>query len=357
MKRFQRFRQRMQRNWKKLLMRYLQPGKLRILPDTLTIELTNRCTLACSCCPNGCDREHCRPQHTLTLNDFLQLLGQIDIPFKKVFLHLHGEPFLAKDLPQIIALLIGRGVEEFSIFSNAYHIDLSLLEQLLTMSDRCKLNIAFSAELYDAATYESIRCPGKFADVWQSLEQIDTIMERHQCNYSVNAIINAQAIDTLKDCVPSIFARLQRLNSLHLSSAFPWPHLPETGDIAGHLRLHRRICNQIWELPTILSSGEVTMCCSDYRGECIVGSLYDHTFSELMNNCEARRFRRNIALRKAECNTICRDCLIDRHIDFSRVVRRRFIERAKSAVIEKYFAHFHKYFVIDKEMGSGSKQK
>ncbi len=351
MKRFQRFRQRMQRNWKKLLMRYLQPGKLRVLPDTLTIELTNRCSLACSCCPNGCDREHSRPQHTLTLDDFQQLLGHIDIPFKKVFLHLHGEPFLAKDLPRIVQLLVQRGVEAFSIFSNAYHIDLSLLEELLAMADRPQLNIAFSAELYDAVTYESIRRPGKFADVWQSLEQIDAVMERYQCDYSVNAIINAEAIDTLKDSVPGVFARLHRMSSLHLSSAFPWPHLPGTGDVAGHLRRRRRICNQIWELPTILSSGEVTMCCSDYRGECIVGSLRDHTFSELMNNREARRFRRNIVLRKAECNAICRDCLIDRHISFSRVVRRRFVEQAKPEVLEKYFAGFNKYFLIDKAIG------
>lgn len=331
-------------------MRHLQPGKLLYLPDTLTIELTNRCTLACKCCPHGSDPEHHRPPHTLTQSEFQQLQRQIDIPIKKVFLHLHGEPFLVKDLPQIVAQLISRGVEEINIFSNAYHIDMSLLSQLLTQSDRCTLNLAFSAELYDAATYESIRYPGKFLDVWQTLEQIDNLMKRHQLHYTVNAIVNSRTIDTLKDRVPLLFDRLQQLNSLHLSSAFPWPHLPETGDIAGHLRLHRRICNQIWELPTILSSGEVTMCCSDYRGECIVGSLYNQTYSELMNCPEARRFRRNIALRKAECNTICRDCLIDRHIDFSRVVRRRFIERAKPAVLEKYFAHFHKYFVIDKEM-------
>ena len=351
MKRFRRFRQRMQRNWKKLQIRYLQPGKLPVLPDTLTIELTNRCSLACICCPNGCDREHCRPLHTLTLDDFRQLLGQIDIPFKKVFLHLHGEPFLAKDLPQIVALLVERNIEEFSIFSNAYHIDMVLLEQLLRITDHKKLNLAFSAELYDAATYESIRCPGKFSDVWQSLDQIDAVMVRYQRDYSVNAIINAQTVDMLKESVPGIFARLKRLNSLHLSSAFPWPHLPETGDIAGHLRHRRHICNQIWQLPTILSSGEVTMCSSDYRGECIVGSLRDHTFSELMNNREACHFRRNVALHKAERNTICRNCLIDRYINFSRVIRRRFIEQAKPAVLEKYFANFHKYFVIDYEIG------
>lgn len=350
MKRFQRFRQRLFSAWKKLCIRYLQPGKLTSWSDTLTIELTNRCTLTCNCCPNGRDRERCRTLHTLTFDEFQQLIDQIDIPFKCVFLHLHGEPFLNKELPQIADLLIKRGVEEFCIFSNAYQIDLSLLEQLLVLMEHRKLNIAFSAELYDDFTYESIRKPGKFTTIWQSMEQIDSIMVRHQRNYTVNAIINASTIDTLKDNVPVIFAKLRGMDRLLFSSAFPWPHLPETGDIAGHLSQHRNICSQIWQLPTILASGEVTMCSSDYRGECIVGSLYDHPLSKLMNNREARRFRRNIALRKADHNIICSECLIDRHKPFTRIVKRQFIEKTNTQTLERYFASYHKYFDIDEKV-------
>lgn len=350
MKRFQRFRQGMYSAWKKLCIRYLQPGKLTSWLDTLTIELTNRCTLACKCCPNGRDHERCRTQHTLTLNEFQLLLRNLDIHVKRVFLHLHGEPFLNKDMPQIADLLIKRGVEELCIFSNAYHINLSLLEQLLTVMEERKLNIAFSAELYDSSTYESIRHPGRFSVIWQSLERIDSIMARHQCSYTVNAIINASAIDTLKDKVPPIFARLQNMDSIFFSSAFPWPHLPETGEIAGHLKTRRNICSQIWQLPTILASGEVTMCSSDYQGECIVGSLYNHPFSKLMNNQEARRFRRNIALRKADRNQICRECLIDRHMPFTRIVKRTFIEKANAQTLERYFATYHKYFDIDEKI-------
>ena len=350
MKRFKRFRQRLFLTWRKLCIRYLQPGKLTLWSDTLTIELTNRCTLACNCCPNGRDRERCRKQHILTLNEFQQLIDQIDIPFKRVFLHLHGEPFLNKELPQIVDLLIKRGVDEFCIFSNAYQIDLKLLEQLLGVIDHRKLNIAFSAELYDDITYESIRKPGKFTTIWQSMEQIDSIMVRHQRNYTVNAIINASTIDTLKDKVPVIFAKLRGMSSLLFSSAFPWPHLPETGDIVGHLSPHRSICSQIWQLPTILASGEVTMCSSDYRGECIVGSLFNYPFSKLMNNREARRFRHNIALRKADRNTICSECLIDRHKQFTRIVKRQFIEKANIQTLERYFATYHKYFDIDDQI-------
>lgn len=347
MKQFQRFRQRMESNWEKLLMRYLLPGKLRILPQTLTIELTNRCSLACACCPNGCDHEHHRTHHTLTATEFKQLLEQIDVPVTRVFLHLHGEPFLVSDLPVIVGMLIERGIDDFSIFSNGYHIDLTLLDQLLDVTDSHKLDLCFSAELYSRQVYESIRCPGHFNAIWESMEQIDAVMARHQKDYSVNAIIDPQSIDTFKDTVPQIFQRLKQLKDIHFSSAFPWPHLPQTGDIAGHLGSRRSICSQTWQLPSILSSGEVTMCSSDFRGECVIGSLWEHRYSELINNPEARRFRRNIALRKPQRNQLCADCLIDRHQPLSRTVKRKFVEKAKEAQLEQFFAKFHSYYDLD----------
>ena len=339
--------QRVKSIWEKILMRWLLPGKLRVLPTTLTIELTNHCSLACSCCPNGCDRSHCRPRHTLSLTDMQRLLTQIDVPFNRVFLHLHGEPFLVKDLPAIVRLLIDRGVHEFVLFSNAYQIDVGLLDQLLDVVAGHQFHICFSAELYSQRTYESLRQPGRFEIVWQSMEQIDAVMARHDRRYSVNAIIDPQAIDSLKDTVPPIFQRLHQLKDIHFSSAFPWPHLPQTGHIAGHLNTRRNVCSQMTELPTILSSGQVTMCSSDFRGECIVGSLWEQKYSELINNPTARRFRRNIALRKPARNLPCRNCLIDRHQPFSRIVNRKFIDKADETMLEKYFTKFHTYFNLD----------
>lgn len=344
MKRLQRFRQHISSEWTKLQVRYLFPGKLPKLSDVLTIELTNRCSLACSCCPNGLDRKRCRPQATMTLADFTKLLDQIDVPYRKVFLHLHGEPFLNHDLPAIVELLGRCGVAEINIFSNAYRIDLPLLEDILRKKGEAELRLAFSAELYAREAYERLRCPGHFDVLWKSLDSVDAVMAKYDSCYSVNAIIDASFIDSLKDVVPTVFQRLTRLNDLHLTSAFPWPHLPETGDVAGHLMPRRPICNQTWEMPVILASGEVSMCNCDYTGECIVGSLWEHKFRELLNNAAARRFRRNLALRHPERNALCGDCLIDRHVSFSRVVRRRFVEKASAATLEKYFANYHKYF-------------
>ncbi len=349
MKKGRPFRQRIRNTWVKLKAKLMLPLGRNDLAGALTIELTNHCTLACTCCPNGCDSTHCRPRHTLAEADFAPLLSQIDIPFNHVFLHLHGEPFLNKDLPQMAELLIGRGVGKITVFSNAYHIDLDVLERLLEKTAGCELELCFSAEIHDKNTYERLRHPGKYETVWQELEKIDRLMAAHQQGYSLISIIDSQSIGVLSMTVPEIFRHLKQLKDIHFSSAFPWPHLPQTGDIAGHLSKRRAICSQIWQLPVILSSGEVSMCSSDYRGECIVGSLREHKYSELVNNRQARLFRRHVATRHADRNTICSECLIDRLNIFSRTVRRKFIEEAKTSTLEKYFSSYNKYFEIDEQ--------
>ncbi|MBQ9202827.1 MAG: SPASM domain-containing protein [Prevotella sp.] len=341
--------QQLRHNWFKLRVRLMLPVRRSELSDALTIELTNRCTLACSCCPNGREPQGCRPKHNMTAATFQQLLRQIDIPFHQVYLHLHGEPFLNKDLPDIVEQLRRRGVRQYSIFSNGYHIDLSVLEQLLAKTEDCELDLCFSAELYSKQSYEKIRCPGQYETACQSLDAIDEVMARHGKSYSLIAIIDEEAIGELSHTVPPLFSRYRQLRDIRFSSAFPWPHLPETGAIAGHLGHRRRICSHLWHLPVILASGEVSMCSNDYRGECIVGSLHDHKYSRLLNNRAARRFRRNIACREADRNSICRECLIDRLDTFSRIVRRHFVETAKEESLNKYFASYHKYFDVEKD--------
>ena len=341
------FRQHIRNRWVKLKAKLMLPLRRTDLAGALTIELTNHCTLACTCCPNGRDSSHCRSKHTLAKDDFEPLLKQIDIPFSHVFLHLHGEPFLNKDLPAMVELLVKRGVSKFTVFSNAYRPSLDILSQMLDKLGDSELELCFSAELYDKQTYERLRHPGNFETVWQSLEEIDRLTASHDQRVSLISSIDSQAIATLSTAVPELFRRLRQLKDIHFSSAFPWPHLPETGDIAGHLSSRRAVCSQIWQLPVILASGEVSMCSSDYRGECIVGSLWEHTYSHLMNNRKARLFRRHIATRRADRNTICEACLIDRLNIFSKTVRRKFIEEAKPATLEKYFATYNKYFAID----------
>lgn len=186
MKYLRKYSQKIQDALSKINMKYLHPGKLNKLPDDLIIELSSRCTLACKCCPNGASGIRTRPRCDLGTDTFKQICEHIDLPIRNVFLHLHGEPFLNKDICDIITMLKKRGVTSFNIFSNGYLIDTVLLKRVIEQLNGCDFNICFSAEIYDCDTYERIRYPGKWNKIWQSLEAIDATMGELDCSYSIN---------------------------------------------------------------------------------------------------------------------------------------------------------------------------
>lgn len=337
----------LRKEWDKFKARYIYRGRLHNAGDTLVFEATNICTLRCSCCPNGLDSEHCRPRHRMSLEECKVLVNNIDIPISNVFLHLHGEPLTNNELPEIANCFYEKGVRKFTVFSNGYNIDMQTLEGLLRMPADAEWKISFSAELYDKSQYENIRTPGKFAEMEKNLKGIDDLMGRYRMGYSINAIIDAEDLDMLPERVVSIFESYPHLESIQFSSRFPWPYLPETGDLAGRLKMRRSICTQTRELPVVMSNGDVSLCSSDYRGDCVVGSLMEHKFSELMDNKQARRFRLNHLNHHPERNVPCKDCLIDRYRGFSRKITGKFVKNASEQNLQKFFDSFRKYYVYE----------
>lgn len=339
------FKRKLKSEWIKFRARHIDRGALHRLSDTVVLELTNRCTLTCSCCPNGKDASGCRPRHTMTTDEFETLWSNMDVPVRSVFLHLHGEPFLNKDLPEIARRLQERGVRKFTIFSNGYGIDTGVLESLLRLTGKGEWSIAFSGEMYSKGAYEEIRTPGGYERILSNMKVIDGLMSRYGMGYAINAIIDSATIGEARANVRKLFGELTQLTEIKFSSRFPWPHLPETGDLAGHLVSRRPICSQVWDMPVIMSDGRVSLCSSDYRGECVVGSLHDHRYSELMNNGQSRAFRLNLLNRHPEKNPLCADCLIDRYQGFMRGMRRKFAMTASEEHLDRYFDSFKRYFV------------
>lgn len=338
------FRNKIKSEFGKFLARYVYRGCMRTYPDVLVMEPTNRCSQICSCCPHGRDASSFRELHTMTRREFNIIIDNIDLPIRRVFLHLHGEPFLNSDLPYMAQRLMDRGVVEFNIFSNANFRDLSILEQMLSLTKSAKWNFAFSAEIHSIKSYEHLRKPMKFENLIKNLEYIDELMARYNHGYAINAILEGEFIDEARKNIQDNFKRLNKLDKISFSSRFPWPHLQSTGDLAGRLTHSRPICTQVSQLPVIMANGDVGMCNCDYRGETIIGNLLNTKYSELINCAAAKQFRLNLWLRHPERNGICGDCLIPRYHSFERTIARKFVLTASDENLKKYFDSYKKFF-------------
>lgn len=330
--------------YRKFKARYVHKGRMLSYPDILVIEPTSKCTQKCTCCPHGVAPSSMRPRYTMTKEDFDRIINNLDIPIKSVYLHLHGEPLINPALPYIAESLIKRGVEEINLFSNANFTDYNIFEDLLKLTYTANWNIAFSIEIHDGQKYESIRYPSHYGKIIENLTRIDKIMDSYNVGYSINAILDGEDINKAFSEVRDIFRHFDRLEKINFSSRFPWPYLPETGDIAGRLSVNRPICSQVNELPVIMADGSVGLCNCDYRGETIVGNVKDSKYTELVNSKKACKFRVNLLKRNPDANGICGECLIPRYKSFQRSINRKFALTATEENLKKYFDSYKIYF-------------
>lgn len=335
-----RFRQNIKRLGRRLDEKYLRPGHLSPLSDTIIIEPTNRCNLRCSCCPNG-HSVMPRPHGVMDIATFHKVIEAIDIPYRKVFLHLHGEPTLNPHLPEMASILSSNG-KIVHIYSNAIGINPAMAEQMSAMP---RVNFMFSVDAVSPEHYAAIRRPASLDAALSSLDVINAAMETNRSPMRISVIAPAEDPGQLEPMCARLFKRYSRLTAINISSRFPWPRLPLTGDIEGHLRSpKRRTCREMSNNPVITWSGEATMCSYDFSGEMIIGSLLETPMSRLINSPRARAIRSLHNSKRLNDVEPCASCLLDRFTPLVADIRRRNFLTASAEDRKKMFMPFINYY-------------
>lgn len=307
--------------WRSLNGKYLRPGYEPNTPHHVNIETASVCNLRCSCCPHGVARDSMRTSGIMSVDTFHRVLEHLDFPFKLAYLHLHGEPFLNPNLTTFVGELTQRNVM-VNLYSNCTVVDEKKMDAIL---DARHVAMNFSADLLGKEYYERIRVGAHYGDTLDNLDKVNEIFARHNMLFNITIVMDSGFVDYSEDvvgCCDMLYKRYSQLNGILLGSRFPWPRLPLTGDLARHLRKGHKRCIYAFEGLNVLWNGDATMCSFDYTGECVVGSLLENTYSEVLNNSAARKFRmwhwrhRNTEL------PLCKDCLLDHYVPVSVTLHR-----------------------------------
>ena len=327
--------------WKRhLIDGILLRGRRARFEDQLIIETTNRCSLGCSCCPNG-NGVPLRKRGVMSRDTFEKVLANIDMPVKNCFLHLCGEPFLNPDLPYFCQKLIERKIYPI-IFSNGYGIDLELLDKVLDVKG---VKIGFSMELYSSYVYESIRRPGLHSKALQSIEAISQHFAKAKRKFSLNMILKPGITsEEVAGIARRMFDDFPQLSSITFSGEWPWPGLPETGNIAGHLSRDPHLCHRIKGLPVILWDGRVSFCDLDYDGSAVIGNITEDPLSKIANNPAARAIRRDLLSHNYQKRPLCGRCVLPRYSSFTLTVNPGMLKKMGSEAESGYFKVIDDYF-------------
>ena len=320
--------------------KYLHPGFEPNTPDYINIETASVCNLRCSCCPHGTVSGSMRPLGIMSVDTFHRVLEHLDVPFKLAYLHLHGEPFMNPNLPSFVDELSHRHIA-VNLYSNCTIVDELKLDSILNAR---RISVNFSADLLSQEYYEKIRVGAHFNETLDKLDVANEIFARHNMFFNITIVMDSDLADhadnVLKSC-EMLYARYSQLNGILLGSKFPWPRLPFTGDLAGHLGQGHKRCIYAFEGLNVLWNGDTSMCSFDYTGECVVGSLLNNTYTEILNNSAARRFRMLHWRHKDNELPLCKDCLLDRYRPASITLHRSAFSKMnhneKKQIIESFF--------------------
>ena len=312
-------------------------------PVSLQVEPTDRCNLKCIMCPRTYGDISGGSPHDMTLAQFEHVLNEIP-SIVSMQLSGFGEPFLNRELPEMIALAVSRGVQVSTNSNATVFTDTIVKRTVASGLYMVKLSVDGATD----ETYARIR-GGKLDSIRRGLalfaeEKARTGSELPWLRFNIVLLKdNVDELDLFFDlahelAVPEImfkplnphdtsmeigrhdalgaqvketFARArekaQRYNVLW-NEEETRQVLFEAIDVAKRrAELPAIPCYMLWKECYITADGSVRPCCEFYRDEHRLGNIFETPFSKIWNSEGFRRLRR-ASSRLRNVSQICTTC-------------------------------------------------
>jgi radical SAM protein with 4Fe4S-binding SPASM domain len=298
------------------------PAMHGLCPYILFVDLSNSCNLKCPLCPTG--RGHLIPRdNRMTLENYKKLIEPLCDYLYQVFLFNNTEPFLNKDVYEIIRLNTSSNIG--SVVSS----NLSLKIDSAQLVDSGLDYLIVSGDGVTQDVYEKYRVHGKVQLVIDNIRQLVQARERAkaklpfiewQCLVNrhnethlreIKAFALSLGVDSVRFTDTNFYAVQGDPEQIELEAEW----LPLAGAFrrfeSEKMRIPedavRKPCHFLWRTAVVNSNGGVNPCClydtSDW------GNALDESFAEIWNSTHyqgARRLGTEGSVRASE--TICDKC-------------------------------------------------
>ncbi len=273
----------------------LYNATLGSFPDTVQVETTNACNARCIICPH---RRMQRPIHHMTEDLFRSIVDECaEHSCRSLHLHNFGEPLLDRDLPRRIAHAKSRNIRQVKIFSNGSLLSGRLARELID-SGLDEIKISFDGASKEE--YEKIRYPLRYDIVTQNVADLITHRDR---TGSTMRITMACCSTSDKDATMNSLA--DRVDGFSFGKVHNWGADQE---FSAKRQGIRKPCSRVWRTFTVLADGRASLCCLDYEGQVVLGTLHDQSIAAIWRNPAYGRIRRAHARAEQSGLPLCGGC-------------------------------------------------
>lgn len=285
---------------------YYHKGAERVecAPHSLNLEPTNVCNLKCP----GCSLSKERERGFMDLDLFSSLVEQAaKIGVEEIRLFLAGEPFLHKQIAQMVEQCTRRGLRSI-IHTNASKMT---PEQSKSVIEAGLTTISLSIDGDDKETYEAARLGAKFEKTIENARALLT--QKQDLGAKQPHVIIQTLVDVGRplDPPPGLVEQFQGVPVGHYKVLHPhnWRGEADVGDERRE-SARPNPCMFLWHELSVGWDGRVVGCCADLNGFFFRGDLKTDPILKIWNNRKSRELRRLHARRTPEDHSLCKGCSV-----------------------------------------------
>lgn len=288
------------------------------MPISFSIEPTNHCNLKCPECPSGLGALT-RPLGLLRSDDFKNWIDQIKDTGFYVQLFFQGEPYINKNLPEMIKYAQQNKIY-VSISTNGHFINANNIDKILEAAPD---KLIYSVDGLDEETYQNYRVGGKFAQVDSALRnlvkrkrqlrlkkpfiefQFIVMKQNEHLLEKVKAYCKEVGVDKLVFKTMQISSYENALKFLPTNKKYRRYIIDDNSfRIKAEVKNH---CFALWRTAVITWDGKVVPCCFDKDADFTMGILNGKSFYEIWNSENYNKFRKSILTDRKQ-NKMCTNC-------------------------------------------------
>lgn len=278
-------------------------------PVSASIEPANYCNLSCPHCPTGRKLIE-KTDKRLSISDFKEYLDKLLPELMYLNLYFQGEPFLNKDLPEMIRYASDNGVFT-CVSTNAIALTEDMVRRL-SESGIGRLIICLDGA--NEKSYSTYRVGGDFNRVVQAIK----FSVKYKLPLEVQCLLlstTEKEIDEIKSLCKELGVNRLVFKKAQFYDDFLVPENPKylryKRDKAGKLMPKAKLKNKCWRLfSTIVIDvdGNVPACCFDKSAKYSFGNLKTSNLRDVWQGDKAVRFRKTI-LKNRKSIDICNNCI------------------------------------------------
>jgi MoaA/NifB/PqqE/SkfB family radical SAM enzyme len=288
------------------------------LPPSIQVEPTNICNLKCPLCPTG-SKDGKREKGFMSLQMFRTILEEMGDILISVILYSWGEPFLNRELPDMIAECSARNI--LTITSTNGNCDLTK-EDALRIVDAGLSVLVIALDGSNQEIYQRYRLGGDVEKVKHFASLIQEAKTRRGSEYpytNLRAVVtreNEEDLENIEKIAHSLGMNMFSVKSLgDFTVNAPFNNFkPLRSNMQRYGKEGKASCSKPifkcpypFRQPTVFWDGTVVGCEFDYDLENPWGTLGEQSLAEIWNGSQAINLRKR--LRKGENSasfcTIC----------------------------------------------------